>query len=507
MAREILRDQQPNMAGGLNTVSTASALAKNQLRRTENARLTEFGAIRKRGGTQRIHPTALGSGSSIQGGFMWRKDNGDKVVLAVSNGTLYTHSVGPIPVVPGAQIGSLSSTERPTFAKFRDTSGNDVVYIADGGQLNSWDGTTLSTDISSIATKSIVVHNERLWSCGCNSNPQSVFYSSLNNGDTLGDSANDGGEIVVRTFGDQVTQGLLSLGSSLLIFHRRGISRLTGYGEDDIVADPAALTGDIGVVAPLSLVEHNNRGYFLSERGLYVCNESQIQRVGSPESPDPLQPLLRKMSEEDFDSIVAEMNEATQELMVFIPEEGVYLYNTILNAWSGPFTGSYTTSRTTCLFVALDHNDVPQMYKGSEDGWIALCDPNEVYLDDVGHDGTGGTVVDMAVQFHRMYFGTRSQAKTFRWGYLTADFDGGDESSFRWSSQLGSGVYSLPASTSSRWGSGIWGTGSWGGGELSFRIPMSGKGYYIDATFSDSSEAGLPGISSVEFEAYLLGRR
>jgi hypothetical protein len=54
MARPALLDTQPRMDGGLNSVSDEAALAPNQMRRAENARLTDFGAVTKRGGTRRV---------------------------------------------------------------------------------------------------------------------------------------------------------------------------------------------------------------------------------------------------------------------------------------------------------------------------------------------------------------------------------------------------------------------------------------------------------------------
>lgn len=62
--RERISDEQPRMDGGLNNVSDDASLLPTQLRVATNARLTEYGAITKRGGTQRTSVTALGSGSS-----------------------------------------------------------------------------------------------------------------------------------------------------------------------------------------------------------------------------------------------------------------------------------------------------------------------------------------------------------------------------------------------------------------------------------------------------------
>ena len=71
MAREKVADMQPSMEGGVNETSTEVMLQQNQLRRTINSRLTEFGAITKRGGMKRTAAT-LSSGNEIQNGFTWR---------------------------------------------------------------------------------------------------------------------------------------------------------------------------------------------------------------------------------------------------------------------------------------------------------------------------------------------------------------------------------------------------------------------------------------------------
>jgi hypothetical protein len=69
MSRERLRDAQPRFDGGLNTVADEMGLAPNQVRRADNARLTDYGAITKRGGTQRTSTASLSVGKSVQGGF------------------------------------------------------------------------------------------------------------------------------------------------------------------------------------------------------------------------------------------------------------------------------------------------------------------------------------------------------------------------------------------------------------------------------------------------------
>lgn len=509
MSRERLPDMQPDMAGGLNETSDESSLLPNQLRRAANARLTEYGAVTKRGGLKRVSAT-LSAGKAVQNGFMWRKDVGTPEILAVVDGELYTTTFGGLfPWTWTKQTGTLSTTVPPTFARFRDGA-NDVVYIGDGGLLNKWNGSNLVTDIAgTVGASMIAVHNERLWSCGCAAAPQSIFYSALNNGDTLGNGAQGGGQIVVRTFGDENVIALASINTSLLIFHRRGISRLTGYGQDDITVSPAGVTSDVGLIAPGSIVPISNVAYFISERGLYVCNEQEVAPVSSPEKPDPMLAIIRNLSSTAFSRIRAVLNRGTRELWITMPGFGVYVYNTILQSWSGPWDTGWVDPDTTCLFEVLDNNGLPVVLRGDAGGFVSLADAPNVFLDNVNADGTGGLRYAMTAQFHRLYCGDEATAKALRWGYLTAQLRGSDQARVEWTTGETFGSFTLPPSTDQTWGgSGTqWGTGTWGGaGSKSYRIPMGGNGYYIDVSVVDSGEA-LPVFSRFQIETFALGRR
>ena len=509
MAGERLQDQQPKMDGGLNDVSDDIALLPNQLRRAINARLTDYGAATKRGGTRRTSAAVL-SAHAVLNGFTWAKDSGTQQILAVCNGTLRTTTYGAFPWTWASQSGALSTTVFPTFAQFRDTGGNDVVYIADGGLLNKWNGTALTTNISGTeAVSRITVHNERLWGIGNSSFPDSVFYSDLNNGDTLGNGALGGGQIIVRTFGDEALVGLASVNTSLLLFHRRGISRITGYGQDDLSVAPQAVTADVGTIAAGSIVASGNVAFFISERGIYRCNEAEVAPVGTAETPDPLLPIIRQLSAAEFDNIRAVLNRGTKELWVTMPGFGCYVYHTVLNAWAGPWDGAYVDPDTTCLFETLNTEGLPVILKGDERGWVSLCDAPNVFLDNVAAAGTGGTRYALTLQFHRLYCGDDALSKSLRFGYLTAQLKGSNQTRVEWSTGESFGSWTLPASTDETWGGPgtIWGTGTWGGaGSRSFRIQMGGTGYYVDVTVVDSG-AALPVFSRFTLEAFALSRR
>ena len=186
MARERLADGQPRMDGGLNSVADDISLAPNQLRQAINMRLTDYGAATKRGGTQRTSSAVLAA-APVLNGYTFQQDSGTNQVMAVCNGALFTTTYGAFPWTYTNRGGTFSTSVAPDFAQFRDGTGADVVYIADGGLLNKWTGSTLTSDIvNTIACDTLQVHNERLWACGNSGFPDSIFYSALNNGDTLG---------------------------------------------------------------------------------------------------------------------------------------------------------------------------------------------------------------------------------------------------------------------------------------------------------------------------------
>ena len=157
MPRPILRDEQGDFRGGLNLAADDVHVGENEVRRADEAVLTQYGAINKRLGSQYLNDSALSASHAVQNGYTWLKDDGTEQLLAVVNGTLYTANYG-IPTTWTAIAGSLKTTGTPSLVGFRDATG-EVVYIADGDTtnpaLNKWNGTTLTTHIASTPTKSL----------------------------------------------------------------------------------------------------------------------------------------------------------------------------------------------------------------------------------------------------------------------------------------------------------------------------------------------------------------
>ena len=245
MGRPRVEDIQQGFAGGLNTSADSSQMGANEVRRAENARLTEYGGIKKRLGTQRMHASSLGS---INGGFAWMQPTTSYHFVA-ANGLIKTAPIGSAPLTWTSLSGAIASTGLVDFCAFRDGSG-EIVYVADGGLLNKANAATATVNIAGTAAcVSLAVYNQRLY--GVDGTTQKIYASAINNGDTLGNTASGGIEAVIRTFGDQECFAVKTLRSSLAIFHRSGISRFTGITIDDIdiEAGTQGFSEQVGTIA------------------------------------------------------------------------------------------------------------------------------------------------------------------------------------------------------------------------------------------------------------------
>ena len=503
LGRQRLTDSQRSFGGGLNTVADESQLAGNELRRAANCRLTEFGGVTKRLGSQRTHSSSIGTGQPVRGGFAWIKPTSVQE-LAVSNGTLYTgtYSIG---MSWTAQAGALTSTVYPSFAPFRENSGADVVYIADGGLLNKWDGTTFTVNIASTpSVKRVCVYNRRLFGIGDTAQPTRLYYSALDNGDSLGITGSAGGAADIRTFGFMDLVGLMVIGGSLLIFHRQGISRFTGWSQDDIAiqSGTVGISSDVGTIAPDSLVSVENVGFFLSDRGIYSVTEEGVEPISTKIEAD-----IEAALQTNFLRVKTAHNKSAREVLFYIPDLGVYVYNYRLRAWSGPWTGVFTDVTTYSLWPTLDTDSNPIVLMGGGDGFVRHVDKSGVYKDDVISAGTGGATFTMIAQCRRMFFGDSAADKSLRWGYLVGNLRGSITTGIEWNTRTGQESYTVPATAGGIWGAGTWGSGFWGGsGSDTFRIPMSGRGTFVDVTMTDAAEAA-PLFSSFEVEGFYMTRR
>lgn len=501
-SRRLLRSVQPSFEGGLNTSADESQLQPNEVRRAQNARLTEFGGVTKCKGSQRVSAAAIGSGNPVRGGLSW--DNAGTVSqLAVSNGLLHT-GTHAIPMTWTAQVGGLSSAVQVGLAAFRDGTGN-VAYLADGGPLNKWDGTTLTVNIASTPNATVLaVYNQRLF--GITGSDETLYWSALNNGDSLGIAASGGGSAVVRTFGKSTLTGLLPLGSSLMLFHKGGISRFTGWTQDDISIATGTLgvSSDVGTIAPGSIVAVENVGYFLSDRGVYELTEGGVNPISGK-----IESVIQGLDHSLFSRVVAAHHKAYKEVWFYLPDTGVYIWNYRLRQWTGPRTGLFTDQTPYSMWPAVDSSSKPILLAGFGDGFVRQIDVSGKFRDDYTSAGASGSAFTMVVKCHRMFAGTPTREKAWRWIHATANLRGSTTAALQYTTATASETVTLPPTDSDVWGAGdTWtGTDIWGGyGSATARIQASGRGPFIDITISDEGDADSV-WSRIEPQGYDMGQR
>jgi hypothetical protein len=501
--RPIARDKQPGFAGGLNTTADLSQLAPNEMRRADNSRLTEFGGVTKCLGSQRTHASQLAN-SAVRGGFNW--DNAGTIQqLAICAGTLFTGTFS-IGMSWTSQGGSFSTTTLKSIVGFRNGSGN-MAYLADGGLLNSWDGATLTMRIASTPSVArLAIYNQRLF--GISGSDETLYYSALNNGDTLGIAASGGGSAVVRTFGKQTIIGLVSLGSSLFMIHKQGVSKFQGWTQDDISISTGtiALTPDVGSIAPGSIISVENVAFFLSDRGIYELTEEGVTPIS-----EKIESVIKGLDHSLFSRVVASHHRAWKEVWFYFPDVGCYIWNYRLRQWTGPRTGLFLSATPYSMWDATDGSSNPIMLAGFSDGFVRQIDVSGLNKDDYLSDATGGTAFSAIVQCHRFFAGEFSTEKAWRWIYVTANLRGSQTSTVSYVTGNGAfGTTTFPQATSSIWSSAnTWNSSnSWnsGGASLTRRAQASGRGAFIDVTITDDGTSNAV-YSAVEVFGFDYGLR
>jgi hypothetical protein len=460
MAKPYLTEVRFDFRGGRNTTTSPDLLNPNELVDTTNARLDVLGAVMKRTGTRRMHTTAIGSGNPVKGIFQWDSPSGRQIV-AISNGRLYhkTSEFGEFTeVIPG--VGDeFSITRFAHFVAFRASSSGAplVLFIASGGKLYKWDGTTL-TRIDGVngapPSDLLAVYHIRLFGHNVNFK-KNLFWSDLGNGEDWNTgTGTDGGSAMIDVLtGDEII-GLDSVGSSLGIFTKNAIARFTGLDNSNISIDQetSGISAEVGLVGETALVRIEQVVAFLSDRGPYFATEAGVSAIGQDIEND-IDLLDRTVLSNSAFGHHRQRREgwlAVSRSVDSALNKSVFVYNYRVQNWCGPFTYPFGI---TSFSRYEDANGSEWIIAGCADGFVRHMDFGA--LDDILANGSGGSAYTMDIELAPFFFETGPTAvKAADSVYVQADlaastaltpqvaFDAGSFVSLGALADVGSGVQS-----------------------------------------------------------------
>jgi hypothetical protein len=406
----ISRDGVTDFRGGLRQIGARRDLADNEVATLDNWRITLSGSLLKRWGSQKIHTTTFGG--TVSAGYEWRLGNINTGFLMLQSGThIYqTTSGGLAYPATFTDLGAVVANNFGSgMAGFRDGTA-EVVYIGDGGPLNKWDATTFTANIASTPNVSqLLVYNRRLFGFS----GDTLYWSDLDNGDTLGIVASGGGSARIRTFGNGPIVGLAVVGTTLFIFHSSGVSRFRGWSQDDIDINSgtSAVNNPVGARDWHGIAVFNGYAYWISpdSRAYRLSEDGDVEEIG------------KQVNLSFPGSPIAVANKGEREIWFRNVGNGstMYVYNTDVGAWS---TNSYIQgSSAWSAFVNLQErfaDDTGTVLACSFDGFVYDLRYQTAALDAVLADGTGGSLYTATLVTNPFDFMNASVVKAIRYGYF-----------------------------------------------------------------------------------------
>lgn len=524
MGRTRVYDSQPSFQDGLNTVSDPASLLPTQATQLTNYRLNAIGGAQKRGGTRIADAPTSAMPGAVTYGFSWANANTNYSILVTDSSATTGWNRG---VYSGGVMGlwqSLTFCQPPTLFTMctsLDSGGAEVLVCprtgSNGIATLSSDFTTVTNYAAgSIPLTGVCLYNRRVWGWGANATAgANLYFSDYDNPSSLNVGASGGGVIKVRTFSSNYILACAPLASSLLIFHATaGISRLSGYGQNDITAVPQGVASDVALIGPRALTTYQGVCYFMTRRGLCLANEGAVTETATIEKPDPVVPILAADPTNAYATTVL-YNRQLREVWVMVPSNGLWVYNTLLKSWSGPFDGPYNQANAQAhIFEVRDSgkNAAPLVMMSSATGQTVLeCDYTS-YKDLVAADSTGGSAWVCTLQAHRMFGGGGGYmyAKSWRWFNVLMDIDSGTSvlisggitgflvtsTGLLLTTSTGLGLVALDTQVVT----------STYGGQTPYYVNASGSIPYIDVTITDSNPNQAI-VSRIDAQGFLLGQR
>lgn len=441
MARATAPDVRFDFRKGVNDSHSEDIMDAFEVVQCKNMRAhEEHGALVKRGPTQRVHVSQLESGATVTGLFQWTNPSGNNELVCICNGHFFHKEESDSNFTKVAS--TFSTSERVRFMTHREGAAI-VLYMAAGASIFKWDGTTLTTSISGAPDAlDLVLYKGRAFGI---EDDKTLHYTDVTAPEDWNSTAD------VETFDTEPLIGLTVVGSSLALAKADTIARFTGVDQAEIQIDrdTEGISVQAGVAARLTLINADEVGFFLSDRGPYLFTEAGIQYVGKN-----IEGWLGTVNPEYRHLACAGYNRRKREIVLACPtgtsttNDECMVFSMVTQAWSGPFAFSFDIA---CLCRYEYDDGTESLAAGGYDGRVRDIDVFDATLDhkdDILRDDTGGTAIAAEVELPELIFGAPGQVKSLaRVQVVMADLGASGELDIDWSNEHGdSGT--LPAISS-----------------------------------------------------------
>ena len=272
---ELVTELTTDFKKGMIDNTAATRFPPDALAMILNGRLEPDATRRRRGGSVRLHATALNSGAFGFGAEPFVKADGTVQVISFLGDKAYkSEDYG----ASWSEIASGLRTDYYDFATMRIGTTN-YLFAANGDTtIKRWDGDTWDTLTNAPSgVKHLAVFNFRLWVTG----HSGVLVQASKIADPTIWTTPDGLTVQILVSSGDTPTGLHQIGPHLLVFDERQTSYIDGFGEQTIIVASGAtgLSRSVGCIAFRSIVAAGDHGCcWLSKRGIeYYAPGSEIQ--------------------------------------------------------------------------------------------------------------------------------------------------------------------------------------------------------------------------------------
>ena len=246
--------------------TAATRFPKDALALILNGRLEPDSSVAHRGGSERLHATALNSGGRGWGASSFVTAAGAVQFIVIAGDTAYKSTDY------GASWSQIATGLREDYWDFAEmrVGASNYLYMTNGGSgyIQSWDGATWGELTNGPAgAKQIEPFNGRLYATG---HSGSIVQASQVADPTVWASPR-GLTLQILVASGGTPTGLLQIGAHLLVFDENQTSYIDGFGEQTIIVASGAtgLSRSVGLLAFRSLIPTGDNGCcWLSKRGV-----------------------------------------------------------------------------------------------------------------------------------------------------------------------------------------------------------------------------------------------